>query len=76
MRWYFYENMGHGPGWLMVLIFWFLVVCGIIFLIKTLFGRRAGNERDSAEQILRRRFAEGEIDKDEFEQRMQVLMKK
>jgi len=76
--------MGWGGGWgwswfgvVHMVLWWFLIVLGIVVLAKWLFGgggsgRAAGGE-DRALAILRERFARGEIDKTEFEARKRDL---
>jgi putative membrane protein len=72
---------GYGMGWFgMILmgLFWIAIIVGIIFLIKWLFvsagtkGHRADSE-DSALEILKRRYARGEVNKEEFEQKKRDL---
>jgi putative membrane protein len=56
-------------GWLMMLVFWALVVVGIVALIRFATGgaaRRGGVETPL--EILRRRYVTGELTKEQFEQ--------
>jgi putative membrane protein len=57
-----------------MLLFWAAVITGLVFLIRYLVrvGRGRGGE-DSALEILKRRYARGEIDKKEFEARRRDL---
>lgn len=72
---------GYGMGWLgMILMaaFWIAVIVGIIFLIRWLVistsaGGRAVKSEESALEILKRRYARGEIDKEEFEEKKRSL---
>jgi putative membrane protein len=68
---------GYGMGWFgMILmgLFWIAIIVGIIFLIRWFFvsagtkNYRADSE-DSALEILKKRYARGEINKEEFEQK-------
>ena len=70
---------GSGGGWmfgLVHLLWWMLIVVGLVVLARWLLDtgrRRRGSGRDRALDILRERFARGEIDKTEFEARKQDL---
>ncbi len=58
-------------------VFWLLIIAGIILLVRYLWptvGATAGREREgSALEILRERYARGEIDQEEFTRRKQDL---
>ena len=76
-RWYWGWHMWDGGGWffgpISMLIFWALVITLIVLVVRRITG---SNERASASgalEILRERFARGEIDKTEFEERKRVL---
>ncbi|HYC81411.1 MAG TPA: hypothetical protein VEB65_06465 [Solirubrobacterales bacterium] len=66
-----------GPGWWFLFpLFWILLIAGLFFL----FRRRGpwGNPRyhqprESAAELLERRFAAGEITSDEYRERRSVL---
>ena len=61
----------------MMLVFWGLVITGIVLLIRWLVGQGGGpgpgRGPDRALEILRERYARGEINKDEFEARRRDL---
>ncbi len=61
------DMMNNGMnGWgmmLMPLFFWTLVIAGVVLIVQWLFGRKKG----SAVDILKQRYARGEIDKAVFE---------
>jgi putative membrane protein len=75
-----------GGGWglfgmIHMVLWWFLIILGIVVLAKWLFGGTgagsAGTTRsleDRALAILRERYARGEIDKTEFEARKKDLL--
>jgi putative membrane protein len=83
-----YEGWGHGPGmmgewgWfggILMVIFWIAVIIGIIFLIRWLVqstsgGGHGARSEESAMEILKKRYARGEIDKKEFEQKKKDLI--
>lgn len=67
-------GMGVGFGWLFMILFWILVVLGIIYLVKVLVGGTGKSPpRETAEDILKKRFAKGELSREEFEKAMEVL---
>lgn len=67
MYWRYY-GWGMGFGWIMVIAFWALIILGIVLLIKLILrgGRHDGAE-ESALDILRKRYARGEISREEFQ---------
>ena len=81
-------DWGHGPGmmgewgWfggILMVIFWIAVIIGIIFLIRWLVqstgsGGHGARSEESAMDILKKRYARGEIDKKEFEQKKKDLV--
>jgi putative membrane protein len=67
---------GMGFGWLFMIVFWGLVLLGIAALVRWLFVRPSGNsgtERKTAVELLRERYARGEIGRDEYEQKLRDL---
>jgi putative membrane protein len=60
-------------GWM--LLFWVLVIVAIVWIVRAFSGRGGGEPRETPEQILKRRYARGEIDKDEYERRLSDLRK-
>lgn len=76
-----YYNYGWGIGGLvmmiMMILFWAALIVGIIYLIKYLAQqpRMAGQAPapDQAMQTLRERYARGEINREEFEERKKDL---
>jgi putative membrane protein len=71
---------GYGMGWLgsiIMVAFWIAVIVGIVFLIRWLVMSTKGGIggfEDSALEILKKRYARGEIDKKEFEQKKKDLI--
>ncbi|MAJ97573.1 MAG: electron transporter RnfE [Parcubacteria group bacterium] len=62
-----YEMSGFGGGIFMIL-FWVLVVVGIIVLVRYTVNNTIKSESsNNGLDILKERYAKGEIDKDEFE---------
>jgi putative membrane protein len=65
-----------GPGWwvvmgLMMIVFWGLVIGGVVWLIRYLPRGRHGEP--TALQLLERRLALGEISVEEYEERRKAL---
>jgi putative membrane protein len=64
-------------GWLGMsfgmLAFWGLVIWGIVAIFRGWGGSSTRRERPDPEQILAERFAAGEIDEDEYQQRLRTL---
>lgn len=70
---YGYGMMG-GGYWILGLIFWILVIIGIVLLIKYLWeGRGANRAEETALEILKKKYAMGEISKEEFEEKKKDL---
>ncbi len=68
---------GGGWGFLWMAIWWLVVIGGAVLLIRWAFGGRpAGNafNGESPLDILKKRYARGEINKEEFEQKKQDLL--
>src|ERR1044071_3538843 len=66
---------GWGVGMMAIMFFfWILVIIGFIVGIRWLLGRRRPERADPALQILRERYARGEINKEEFEARRRDLV--
>jgi putative membrane protein len=60
------------PIWLGILLFWTLVIIGIVLLVRLLWLRIGGGETDAL-RILQERFARGEINREEYEEPRSVL---
>jgi putative membrane protein len=73
---------GSGLGWfggIIMAIFWIAVIVGIILLIRwviisTRTPSHGTSPGESALEILKKRYARGEIDKQEFEEKKKDLM--
>ncbi|VVB95818.1 Uncharacterised protein [uncultured archaeon] len=64
--------MGYGILWL---LFWILVIIGLVLLIRYLWqGGGARREEESALEILKKKYARGEISKEEFEEKKKDLL--
>lgn len=70
---------GSGFGFFFMLLFWALLIVGIIAVVKWLAGSSAGvgtPPPKSARQILDERYARGEIEREEYEQKKRDLEQK
>jgi len=67
---------GMGFGGVFMILFWGLVILGIAVLAKSLLGSSVGGAvppGKSAMELLKERYARGEIGKEEFEQKRRDL---
>lgn len=58
-------------------IFWIAVIVGLFFLVKWIVQQSKPSEQEHSEnslEILKRRYARGEIDKEEFGQKKKDLL--
>lgn len=69
-------------GWAMMVFLWLLIIAvlvvGVVWLVRALSerssrGEGGGGSDSSALRILEERYARGEIDQDEFEERRRTL---
>jgi len=81
-------NMGSGMmgnwgmGWfgsIFMVVFWILILAGLVFLIRWLIrstgrDKTIGNGGNRALEVLKERYAKGEIDKDEFDSKKKDLL--
>lgn len=77
MMWNFGSNQMWGVGWfglIFMIIFWALIIAAVIALIKWLSGLSRGSRVFSPLEILKERYARGEINKEEFESRKKDIL--
>lgn len=76
--WGMHPMWGFWGGWgigmmLFMLLFWGLVIVAVVLGIRWLVNQGKETRSDSALEILRQRYARGEINKEEFEARKKDL---
>jgi putative membrane protein len=75
---YGHHMFGFGSFWMIIL--WIVIIVGAVIVIKVLLDRDGRGSRqvsprdDSALDILKKRYAAGEIDHDEFERRKKNIL--
>jgi putative membrane protein len=72
---------GDGPGWgiLFVPLIWFLIILGVVLLVRGRWGGGppwSGRGRETGIDVLERRFAEGELSLEQYRERRSVLEEK
>jgi putative membrane protein len=77
-----YEYWGMPPFWgawgigvmLMMFVFWGLIIVGLVLGIRWLITQGREPRTDSPLDILKRRYARGEIDREEYEAKKRDLL--
>lgn len=63
-----------GMGLSGMILFWGLLTAGTVFLIRWFIGETVIKRKDLALEILKKRYARGEINKQEFDERKRDVM--
>jgi putative membrane protein len=64
-----------GGGWMMF-FWWFLIIALVVVVVRALLNTNQKKPHNETPlEILKRRYANGEIDKEEFEKRKKDLLK-
>jgi putative membrane protein len=75
MQWGTY-GWGMGFGWIFMIIFWVLVFLGVVYFVQAATKRGKGRGlKEMPLDILKKRYAKGEITKEEFERMKDDIMK-
>lgn len=68
-----WHDIGHMAGmWIWLTLALLLIVLNV-WIVSRAMSRKRGSAGESAEERLKRRYAEGEIDKNEYETRLKDL---
>ena len=77
MHWGDFGTMGYGGfgfGWIFMVLFWAFVILGIVYLIKQMSGNgKSAARQETAEDILKKRYASGEISKEEYREKSALI---
>lgn len=68
--------MGGGFGGVFMILWWVLIIVGIVMLVKWLVTSNSAGRRDDGSKaldVLKERYAHGEIDEQEFQKRKNDL---
>lgn len=68
-----YNGFGAGGMGIGMLLFWGVIIALVVFLFSRLGGSRDSTSRTTPLDILRERYAKGEIDKTEFDEKRREL---
>ncbi len=64
------DGYGWGMDWGMPffgLFFWILIIAGVVFFVRWLMGRKEDDMQTNPLDILKRRYARGEINRETYE---------
>jgi putative membrane protein len=77
MMWPLY-GWGFGGFWwimpILMIVFWGLIIWGIVMLVRRPSSSSSGPNDDSALEILKKRYAAGEITREEFGEKRKAIM--
>lgn len=62
-----------GGGWFMMIAWWGLIIIGLVFGVKWIIDQ-SSNKKDNALDILKTRYAKGEINKEEYIEKKKELL--
>ncbi len=69
--WHWGDGFGWGLGMLGMAVLWIVVVAALVWVVRLVWDR--GGPRESNLEILQRRYARGEIDRAEYEEKRRDL---
>ncbi len=62
-----------GVGWMTMILFWGTVAVGVVLVARWFLAQQADRKEESPLEILKRRYAAGEISKEEYERMRREL---
>ena len=68
-----YEGHWFGFGGGFMWLFWILIILAIVLLIRGVSGGQSTENRETPLEILKKRYARGEIDEEEYKNRRKEL---
>lgn len=68
-----YGMGGFGFGSIFMILWWILIIAGVVVLVKWLIGSNTSPGGSKALEILKERYARGEIDEQEYQKKKQHL---
>lgn len=75
----FCSSFGHGPwffGWLFQLLFWGVIAYFLLIVVRHFLSDKPSEQVDSALDILRNRYASGEINEQEYTTHKAILSRR
>ena len=63
-----------GFGMLFMVLFWVVLIVGVVLIVRWFLGPSGFTRGESALEILKKRYARGEIDQQEFEEKKRDLL--
>ncbi len=70
---------GFGLGWIFMIVFWAIIIVAIVYIVRYIFFKDGSGISDSTgrketpEEILKKRLANGEITTKEYEEKLRIL---
>jgi putative membrane protein len=64
-------------GWIFMVLFWALIIAGIVVVVRWITTQNrppASHSEESALDILKKRYAKGDISKEEYEEKRKQLL--
>ena len=62
-----------GLGWIFMVLFWGAVAVGAVVAVRWLLGQQPGRREEKLLDILKRRYAAGELSREEYERMRREL---